>query len=270
MRVLEPGVYVDAVHRRAVPLRVAPSRALQSDYHGWRRHVKRALDLAVGTALLVISAPVMFIVAIVVKRSSPGPAIFKQERMGKGGRSFRMWKFRTMYVDSEERLNVDPDLLQSFIEHDFKIPTNEDPRVVPGARVLRNTSLDELPQLVNVIAGSMSLVGPRPVEPEQVSSYGDLDWAYLSARPGLTGKWQTSRHHQPGFPEPRRSRCRLPPRMEPAHGSRHPCRRTMPVILGSIRAVFRSNESSAEDPFEEPHRNGRVASTPPPPRSDGR
>jgi exopolysaccharide biosynthesis polyprenyl glycosylphosphotransferase len=151
---------------------------------------KRFLDL-VGSALLLISfSPALLLAALLVKVSSSGPILFTQERLGKGGRKFRMLKFRTMYRDAEERLLSDPDLFHTYLENNHKIPSNDDPRIAPFGRFLRATSLDELPQLLNVLRGNMSLVGPRPITPPQLEQYGEFGPLFLSAKPGITGYWQ--------------------------------------------------------------------------------
>ncbi len=155
---------------------------------GLRRVVKAALDV-VGAGLgLTLLSPLLLVTAAAVRLTSPGPAIFRQTRIGMDGREFRVYKFRTMYADAEERLaglvaqNESDGLL-------FKI--RDDPRVTPIGRVLRATSLDELPQLVNVLRGQMSLVGPRPL-PVKDSDFRGAVRRRLLVRPGITGLWQVS------------------------------------------------------------------------------
>jgi exopolysaccharide production protein ExoY len=164
---------------------------------------KRMLDVAGALVLLVLLAPVMLLAALAVKLSSPGPVFFRQPRIGRGGREFPIIKFRTMCKDAEERLQHDSGLRGLYFNGDHKIPCRLDPRVTPVGRVFRTWSIDELPQLFNVIAGHMSLVGPRPVELSQVGSYAERMDAYLSMRPGLTGIWQTS--GRSGIPFPARA-----------------------------------------------------------------
>lgn len=153
------------------------------------RFVKRTMDI-VGAALgLILTSPVLLGAAIAVKLTSPGPAIFRQERAGKNGRLFTMLKFRSMTVDAEERLAE----LQSLNEADglaFKIA--HDPRITPVGRFLRKTSIDELPQLFNILKGDMSLVGPRPPLMREVERYSDWEWGRLTVKPGLTCFWQIS------------------------------------------------------------------------------
>jgi len=154
--------------------------------------LKRLFDFVVALLLLIAAAPVVAIIALLVKRSSPGPVCFKQERVGKGGRRFHIYKFRTMYQDADQILKSDAKLYKTYVENNYKLPKGQDPRVTFIGRILRELSLDELPQLVNVIRGDMSLVGPRPVVPAEIEQYGDYAPLLLSVQPGLTGQWQVS------------------------------------------------------------------------------
>jgi len=149
--------------------------------------VKRAIDLALGTLALVLTAPVFLLVALAIKLDSPGPVFFKQVRAGVGGRLFRMWKFRSMYVDAEER-EKEFAHLNIYEGGTFKI--RDDPRVTRVGRILRRTSLDELPQLLNVLQGEMSLVGPRPALVGDLKRYKPHHYERLSVVPGMTGPWQ--------------------------------------------------------------------------------
>jgi exopolysaccharide production protein ExoY len=153
---------------------------------------KRILDIVGSIVLIAVLSPVMVLAAVLVRLSSPGPILFAQERLGRNGRKFRMLKFRTMHADAEERLHSDPDLYRIYLENNHKIPAEMDPRIAPFGRFLRATSLDELPQLFNVLAGDMSLVGPRPVTPPQLEQYGEYGPLFLSVKPGITGYWQVS------------------------------------------------------------------------------
>lgn len=172
----------------------------QLRYHSWQRYLKRTIDIVVALAVMPVALPLMLVIAILIRRDSPGPAIFRQERIGQGGRCFQMLKFRTMYVGSEERLDADPDLYARYVAHDFKLPNEIDPRVTRLGRFLRHSSLDELPQLFNVIAGSMSLVGPRPILLEQLVSNPDSIPSYLQLRPGITGRWQVEGRNNIRYP----------------------------------------------------------------------
>lgn len=156
---------------------------------GGQRVAKRLFDIVVSGLLILAALPVMALVALLVKTTSPGPVLFKQERVGMGGEHFRMLKFRSMVVDAEKRLKE----LQSKNEGSgvlFKI--KNDPRITRVGGVLRKYSLDELPQLVNIFTGSMSLVGPRPPLPGEVAAYEQDVRRRLLVKPGLTGLWQVS------------------------------------------------------------------------------
>lgn len=156
---------------------------------GGQRVAKRLFDLLAAGLLIIVGSPIMFVVAIAVKLDSQGPVLFRQKRVGIEGRPFQMLKFRSMVVDAEERLAelADRNEGKGVL---FKI--KHDPRVTRIGRVLRKYSLDELPQLFNVIGGSMSLVGPRPPLPSEVQSYEQDVRRRLLVKPGLTGLWQVS------------------------------------------------------------------------------
>jgi len=135
-----------------------------------RRAAKRAFDLAASTVALLLLAPLFVVVALLVRLTSPGPAFFRQERLGRGGRPFRIWKFRSMTASASGRA----------------ITAAGDARVTRLGRLLRRTKLDELPQLLNVWLGDMSLVGPRPEVPRYLPFYGPEDRLVLAVRPGIT------------------------------------------------------------------------------------
>ena len=150
--------------------------------------VKRVIDAALSLALLVLLAPLMLLVAVLIRLTSPGPVLFAQNRVGMNQRLFKLYKFRSMVVDAEERRSA----IAHLNERDgpvFKI--ENDPRITPIGRFIRKTSIDELPQLFNVLTGKMSLVGPRPPLPEEVERYAWLFRKRLSVKPGITCIWQT-------------------------------------------------------------------------------
>jgi lipopolysaccharide/colanic/teichoic acid biosynthesis glycosyltransferase len=167
----------------------APNSAESSIYvHGG----KRLFDLIAASVLLVLALPVMAVVALLVALDG-GKPIFGHTRMGKAGVPFRCFKFRTMVVDADERLRrhlADNPAAAEEWARDFKL--RDDPRITPLGRFLRKSSLDELPQLVNVMRGEMSLVGPRPVTKAEIDLYGADAAAYFAVRPGITGIWQIS------------------------------------------------------------------------------
>lgn len=155
-------------------------------------NMRRGIDIVGAAALLVMISPLMLLIAACIKVLDPGPVLFRQPRMGQGGSSFGFLKFRSMHVDAERILREDPALMERYVANDYKIPENEDPRVSSLGRFLRRTSLDELPQLWNVLRGEMTLVGPRPITAEQLEQYAPYTDLLLSVKPGLTGRWQVS------------------------------------------------------------------------------
>ena len=150
---------------------------------------KRLFDLLVSTVLIIVASPVMGVVAILVKMESQGPALFKQHRVGMEGQHFEMLKFRSMEVDAEQRLT---ELAQHSDGNGLLFKMKNDPRVTRVGKFIRKFSLDELPQLFNIFAGSMSLVGPRPPLPSEVAAYEHDVRRRLLVKPGLTGLWQVS------------------------------------------------------------------------------
>ena len=159
---------------------------------------KRALDIALAAVGLVATLPLWVAIVIAIRLDSPGPAIFVQERVGLRGRRFRFYKFRSMHTDAEARLEE----LETSNEVSgpvFKM--RSDPRVTRIGAMLRRTSLDELPQLLNVLKGEMSMVGPRPPLPKEVARYRPSDVERLTVKPGLTCLWQVSGRSTIGFDE---------------------------------------------------------------------
>lgn len=156
--------------------------------------LKRIFDIIFTALVLVLGFPVFLLISLAVKCSSSGPIFYFQERIGRGGKPFLCYKFRTMYSDADRRLelllNENPHLNREWEEtHKLK----NDPRVTPLGAFLRKTSLDELPQFWNVLKGDLSVVGPRPVVKHEVAKYfGEKAAVILSIRPGLTGIWQVS------------------------------------------------------------------------------
>ncbi len=179
----------DVTHGRTGPLAFP-------DADEWRRvgrytrfgeFVKDALDRVLAAIGLLLVSPVLLAVAAAVKLDSPGPAFFRQTRIGRGGRPFTFWKFRGMYVDARERFPKLYDYAYSAEEvQTLRFHPGEDPRVTRVGRFIRRTSLDELPNLLNVVLGDMSLVGPRPEIPELMPYYGRAARLVLSVKPGIT------------------------------------------------------------------------------------
>lgn len=164
--------------------------------------VKRAIDLAIAIMALCLGFPLLAAVALMIRCSSPGPIFFAHSRIGRHGRRFKAWKFRTMKVNSEavlrDYLAQHPEA-QAEWDRDHKL--RDDPRVTKFGRFARKTSLDELPQLWNVLIGDMSLVGPRPIVDEEVVRYGQTFRLYASVKPGITGMWQVSGRNDISYDE---------------------------------------------------------------------
>lgn len=172
---------------------------------------KRAIDFVGAFFGLMIFIPVMIVIALAIMRESKGPAIFTQPRVSRGGKTFRMQKFRSMLVwgtSDQEFLNKYPKLMEKFRANNWKIPAEEDPRITKIGRFIRKTSIDELPQFWNVLTGDMSLVGPRAFRPEeleeQMKKFPETKKyveQMLTVKPGITGPWQVGGRSKIDFPE---------------------------------------------------------------------
>jgi undecaprenyl-phosphate galactose phosphotransferase len=166
-----------------------------------RERTKRISDILLATVLTILFAPFMVLVALAT-RSDGGPALFCHERIGRGGAPFKCWKFRTMRIDADRVLR---DLLEADSaardewSRNFKL--RDDPRVTLVGRFLRQSSLDELPQLFNVLRGEMALVGPRPIIAAEIPRYGGYIEDYYRCRPGITGLWQVSGRNNVSYAE---------------------------------------------------------------------
>ena len=196
-RLALPGIKPKVLWRRGRPFIEMRAVALR-----WQQLlVKRVLDVILGSVALVLLAPLMLGVAVALIVGSPGPVFYGQRRLGRYGRSFKCFKFRSMFTDAEERLARDPELHAEYVRNGFKLPEGQDPRITPLGRILRRTSLDELPQLWNVLRGEMSLVGPRPIVPAEIRHYQDDSQMLLLLQPGITGLWQVSGRSNLAYPE---------------------------------------------------------------------
>ena len=153
---------------------------------------KRAVDLICTLLLLIVTAPVWILTALLIKLTSRGPVLFRQERLGKDGQPFTLFKFRTMCMNAEQELMRSPKLFERYLSNNYKLPAGEDPRLTAIGGFLRALSVDELPQLLNVVKGEMSLVGPRPILSAEIENYGEFAPLFLSAKPGMTGRWQVN------------------------------------------------------------------------------
>ena len=164
--------------------------------------VKRAVDVAGALVGIALAAPLMLVVAALIRMESKGWPLFRHTRVGRGGVRFGCLKLRTMFEDAEARLDADEALYGDYLRNNYKIPEDQDPRVTRLGRFLRRTSLDEVPQFWNVLVGDMSLVGPRPIVPTEVEHYaGARQRLLLTMRPGVTGAWAVSGRHAIGYPE---------------------------------------------------------------------
>jgi lipopolysaccharide/colanic/teichoic acid biosynthesis glycosyltransferase len=196
--------------------------------------LRRSLDVVVAVALLIVASPILIGGALWVFAVDGGPVLFGHRRVGRGGRSFRCWKLRTMKVDAERILEDTPDLLRLHRQNDFKLPALRDPRIVRGGRFLRRTHLDELPQLVNLLVGDMTLVGPRPVVEDELDRFGDGIAALVSVRPGIFGAWTSLGRRRPIYPE----RARIEIDGVRRRGFVHDFR----ILLRSVGVVLRGQE----------------------------
>lgn len=173
-----------------------PTRSTISINAGYLK-VKRILDIIFTLLILIPFVVVIVIFAVLIRIDSKGPVFFRQKRVGRNGVEFYMLKLRSMYVDSDDsvhresiKLYMNGAALNENVDADNQYKLADDPRVTKVGRFIRKTSIDELPQFINVLRGEMTLVGPRPPLPYEVEEYGPREWIRLSGRPGLTGTWQ--------------------------------------------------------------------------------
>ena len=153
--------------------------------------IKRVLDIIISTIILILTIPFFIVIPIIIKKQSIGPIIFSQIRLGKNGKLIKIYKFRTMVKNAENLIKNFNDSQKKEYMENFKLIN--DYRVTKLGEFLRNTGIDELPQLINVIKGEMSLVGPRPVVQDEIHKYGESKDKILSVKPGLTGYWVANR-----------------------------------------------------------------------------
>ncbi len=180
---IEPGVE----ERLPFSPNVLSAATATRRWYSYDTTLKRVIDVVLSVSVLVATLPLWLAIAVAIKLDSPGPVLFVQERVGRAGKRFQMLKFRSMHAGAERRLEE----IRSLSEVSgpvFKL--RRDPRITRVGRILRRSSLDELPQLINVLRGEMSLVGPRPPIPAEVDQYRPSDFIRLSVKPGLTCWWQ--------------------------------------------------------------------------------
>jgi exopolysaccharide biosynthesis polyprenyl glycosylphosphotransferase len=163
--------------------------------------VKRVVDILGASVALLLAAPMLAVIALAIRLEGPGPILFGHWRVGIWGRSFPCLKFRTMRCDAEQLLRSDPVLHAEYVRNNYKLPEGQDPRITRVGYLLRKTSLDELPQFWNVLRGDMSLIGPRPVVPDELNEYGEKRRVLLSVKPGISGAWAVSGRSRVAYPE---------------------------------------------------------------------
>lgn len=181
----------------------------QPGIHGWQRAVKRAFDIIAVSIGLILLLPFFIIIAILIKLDSPGPVFYKQTRVGENGRQFMMFKFRSMRVDTDPKIHqeyvtrlIKENLsLEDLAEGKSSLKMEDDPRITRVGKIVRRASIDELPQLINVLRGEMSLVGPRPPLLYEVDLYQDWHKRRFEVPPGITGIWQVSGRNRVSFDE---------------------------------------------------------------------
>ena len=175
----------------------------RADAHPLGGAAKRAFDICFSLIAILSLLPIYYLIAVAIRLSGPGPIFFLDTRVGYGGKIFRCFKFRTMYIDADVRLKrileADPEAAREYeLTHKLKA----DPRILPViGHILRMFSLDELPQFANVLIGEMSVVGPRPITEKELDRYGPNVNSYLATRPGVTGLWQVSGRSDTSYPE---------------------------------------------------------------------
>ncbi|CAI9395039.1 putative sugar transferase EpsL [Bacillus sp. T2.9-1] len=163
--------------------------------------LKRGIDIIGSFILLVLTLPIFVTISFLyLFGENKGPVFFRQERIGLDGKTFYIYKFRSMIVNAEDKLRADKELYKKYIESSYKLEPEEDPRITKVGAILRSTSIDEIPQLLNVLKGEMSLVGPRPVIKEELVQYGNRKNEFLSVKPGITGYWQVNGRSSVDYP----------------------------------------------------------------------
>jgi Undecaprenyl-phosphate galactose phosphotransferase WbaP len=198
----EPGIVPNLWTQTTVVAGMVGVQTGTSLYRPVPRLLKRTIDCSFALLIAALALPLLVLIALAVRLSSPGPVFYSQQRVGRGRQSFKAWKFRTMYQNADEVLKEylasDLDLRREWAR-DHKL--RNDPRITPIGRLLRRASLDELPQLWNIIRGDMSLVGPRPIVLQEIPKYGQEFGYYVSVPPGLTGLWQVSGRNKTTYEE---------------------------------------------------------------------
>lgn len=179
-------------------IEIVPSNRKRKNYE----IVKRGMDIVgalLGIFLFLIAYVILFIPYHIGENK--GSMLFKQKRLGKNGKLFEIYKFRSMKTNAYEILKSDKDLYRKYLNNGYKLEAHEDPRITKLGCFIRKSSIDELPQFINVLKGEMSLVGPRPIVEEELQEYENKSELFLKMKPGITGVWQTSGRSNIGYPE---------------------------------------------------------------------
>ena len=193
--------YLDTEIKNQVLQVIKNQKGSQSVTKSHVTSIIRLFDILISMSALIVTFPVVFVISIILFFLNGKPIIFKQIRLGKNGEKFQILKFRTMRSDATDILKEDPDLFKKYLENDYKLPANEDPRLVKLGSFLRKTSIDEIPQFFNVLKGDMSIVGPRPIVPEEIERYEGFEKLFLSVKPGITGLWQITGRSDIEYPQ---------------------------------------------------------------------
>lgn len=162
---------------------------------------KRTTDVLISLLALICLSPLILVLMIIIFAQDGHSPFYRQIRIGQYGKPFGMFKFRSMIYNADKILEKDPKLYQKYVDNGFKLPQDEDPRITKVGAFIRKTSLDEIPQFINVVIGQMSLVGPRPIVKKEMFEYGDRIKKFLSVKPGALGLWQASGRANIEYPE---------------------------------------------------------------------
>jgi lipopolysaccharide/colanic/teichoic acid biosynthesis glycosyltransferase len=212
------------------------SPSIDEPVNSWRyAYVKRAFDYMCAAILLVLFAIPGLLIAAAIKLTSQGPVFYREERIGRGGRPFKIWKFRSMCMHPELSGRIKISQSESRTVHRRMCKHLPDPRITAIGRIMRKWSLDELPQLLNVLRGEMSLIGPRPIVEAETVFYKDLFDLYLQAYPGLSGLWQVSGRSNVGY-ESRAKLDAMYVQFWSLRGDLHILLLTIPAVLNRVGA----------------------------------
>lgn len=198
----------------------------------WYLFWKRFFDIVLSAIAIVCFSPI-FLVIFILSRfgENKGPLFYKQERIGWHGRPFKIYKFRSMVVNADQILENTPEMYAKYVANNYKLEPEEDPRITGLGRWLRKTSVDEIPQFLNILQGDMSIIGPRPVVKEELEEYGNRVDKFLSVKPGAMGLWQSSGRSNIPYPE----RCDV----ELAYVDRASLHYDFEIMLKNIVSIFK-------------------------------